>query len=271
MAGIGTRGRLQTRHFADEEWADFAREEVGVEQRAQMQLHVDGCPQCARTLDFWGAISQLAGREASYQPPDGAVRQVREQFALHKPRSLLGRAAQAASLLFDSLREPLPVGVRAARGSSRQFLYRAGSRLVKLRLDGSPGGPLLSLVGQVLEEGNPYGDCPDLPVRVQSGRKTVIRTVTNRLGEFELELEPEPAKSLRLVVGFPGSEAFSVRLSLLDRKGAAPAAPGPPSPLRRSESGSASSLEAGDGGGDAGKGRNPKVATRSKARVVKDQ
>jgi hypothetical protein len=200
------------RHFGDEEWADFARDEGAAEQRARMQHHLDeGCRRCSRRLAVWSTVRRLASREAAYRPPDGAVRLVRGQYALERPRSDLRRASLAA-LVFDSFRAPLPVGVRSAGTSTRQLLYRSGGRLVKLRVDRDRDSERMSLVGQVVDERNPYRELQNLPVLVQSGRKTVSRTLTNRLGEFEVEFEP--ARSLRLSVGIPGPKAITLRLPL---------------------------------------------------------
>lgn len=198
-------------HFGDEEWADLARN-ASHERRPRMQQHLDeGCGECSRRLRVWKAVSRVAGREASYRPPDAAVRQVRGQYALRKPRSFLKRATRAASLLFDSFREPLPAGVRTGGTASRLLLYGKSGRLLKLRVVESQGdSECLSLVGQVVEEKDPQRKLPNLPVLLQSGGKTVTQTLTNQSGEFELEVEL--ATSLRLVVGIPGPEAFTVVL-----------------------------------------------------------
>ena len=45
---------------------------------------------------------------------------------------------------------------------------------------------------------------------VQAGQETVARTLTNTLGEFELELDW--AEGLQVVVGVPGPNALTVGL-----------------------------------------------------------
>ena len=67
------------------------------------------------------------------------------------------------------------------------------------------------LVGQIAEE-EYRREQAVLPVLVQSGRRTLARALTNRLGEFELELDR--AANLRLIVGVPGPQEIVVKLPL---------------------------------------------------------
>src|SRR6185436_18409813 len=136
-----------------------------------------------------------------------AVRQVKGQYGIRKADGSLARV-RSAVLVFDSSRLPAAAGVRAATATaSRQLLYRLGNRLVKLRLETAGVPQHLSLVGQIVDEADPGRTLPGLPVRVLSGRKTVTGTVTNRLGEFELELEP--ARGLAQTVGHGTGHGFT--------------------------------------------------------------
>ena len=171
------------------------------ERRARLQQHLDeGCQECSRRLRFWTAVSRSAARDAKYSPPAAAVRQVRG------PRSFLKRAA--ASLLYDSAREPLPAGVRSGAQSARLLLYAKSGRLLKLRVENQGHSENLSVVGQVLEEKAPQRELSNLPVLVQSGNRTVSQTLTNDSGEFALDLAP--AIRLRLVIGLPGPKEMMV-------------------------------------------------------------
>jgi hypothetical protein len=205
-------------HFAEEDWADFVRQETTAEQKGWMERHLqEGCPECTRMAGLWNAVRRLAGREGSYQPPPDAVRWAKHRYPAQKPAGLLERVAQAASLVFDSAGQPLAVGVRAGKKSSRQLLYRAGDRLFKLRLDRPPDSGRMSLVGQIVDESNPQAAQADVAVLVLRGAQTITGTLTNRLGEFELEFEP--ARSLRLSVGTPGTRPVTLRLPLGDTEG----------------------------------------------------
>ena len=201
-------------HFTDEDWADFVRQEAVAEQKGRMQQHLDeGCEECSRTAGLWSTVRRLAVRESSYRPPSEAVRRAKGRYAMPKPSGLLARTVPAsASLVFDSSRQPLQAGVRMAGSSSRQLLYKVGPRLFKLRLERPADSDRLSLIGQIVDETEPAATLADVAVLVLSGRKTVTGTLTNRLGEFELEFDP--ARSLRLSVGTPGTRPVTMRLPL---------------------------------------------------------
>ena len=198
--------RRHVRHFRDEEWVDLARIQSD-ERRTQLQRHLDdGCEECKRRLRFWTAVNRVAARDAAYAPPASAVRQVRGHYALQKPRSSLKRAV--AALLFDSAREPLPVGVRSGGAAARLLLFAKAGRLLKLRVESQADSDILAVLGQVVDENAPQRKLSDLPVLVQSGRKTVNRTLTNQSGEFALDLSP--GVRLRLVIGLPEPESMMV-------------------------------------------------------------
>ena len=200
MAETGNR-RLQEGHFTEEAWADFARQQGQPEQRARQQRHLEGCERCAQTLDVWTAVVGLAGQEAAYQPPDDVMARVKARFALHRPQGLLERAARGASMIFDSFRQPVLAGVRAAGSSPRQLLYKAGRYLIRLQVEREAGSDRLTFVGQIVDEVNPKTALQELPVLLLSDKDTMDRTVTNILGEFQLE--SSPSESLRLSVGIP--------------------------------------------------------------------
>lgn len=217
MSETGT-GEPLDGHFGDEEWVDLARGQGGEELAARLGRHLDaGCGRCAQKARFWRAVVGLAGREASYRPPDAAVAQVRAQLALHRPKRLLERAARSASLLFDSFRQPLPAGVRSVGPSPQQLLYKAGRYLIVLRVEaGAADSERLSVVGQILDDGLPKKALQDLPVLVFKGREAVDRTLTNPLGEFQLQTDP--AHNLRLSVEVPEVGPFIVTLPRDDQR-----------------------------------------------------
>jgi hypothetical protein len=202
-------------HFSEEDWLDFARAQSGETGTALERHLATGCASCAATLRFWHSVLSVAGREAAYAPPDAAVRQVRARFAFAPPKSLLARAAEAATLMFDSFQQPLAAGVRAAGPSPRQMLYKAGSYVVRLRVEPADGSERLSIVGQVVDDADPARMLGDLAVLVLSGKQTVDRTLTNHLGEFALD--PEPADNLRLSVGVPDGGPLTVPLLVRSR------------------------------------------------------
>jgi hypothetical protein len=189
-------------HFSEEAWADFGRRQGEPEQRARLQQHLDaGCEQCAETLGVWTDVVDLAGWEASYQPPDEVVTRMKGRFALSRPEGLIERAARSASLIFDSFRQPALAGVRATGASPQYLLYKAGRYLIRLQVEREAGSDRLSVVGQVVDEANPKSMLEDLPVLLLSDKETMDRTLTNTLGEFQLK--SDPSEELRIAIGIP--------------------------------------------------------------------
>jgi hypothetical protein len=209
------RARPARDHFSEEDWLDFARAQSGETGTALERHLATGCASCVATLRFWQSVLSLAGREATYTPPDAAVRQARARFAFERPKGLVARAAETAALVFDSFRQPLAAGVRAAGPSPRQMLYKAGSYVVRLRVEPANASERLSIVGQIVDDADPARKLSDLAVLVLSGKETVDRTLTNHLGEFALD--PEPADNLRLSVGVPDCSPLTVPLLVRSR------------------------------------------------------
>jgi hypothetical protein len=196
-------------HFREEDWASYARQPGGPGQ-TRLQQHLDsGCQRCARAVRLWSVVSNFAAQESSYEPPADVVRQLADRFRLQRPPRLRERVARAATLLFDSLRQPLPAGVRASAPGPRHMLFRAGRYVVKLRLEPQPGGGRTAIVGQIVDEQEPGLSLHDVAVLAQHGKKTLDRTFTNELGEFLLE--PEALENLQFSVALPSAGTFVVR------------------------------------------------------------
>ncbi len=201
MADVKT-GRRRSGHLSEEDWVDFVRGQGGEPRSTGVARHLAaGCLACERTLRFWKAVLGLAGQEASYEPPEGVVGQAKAQFALHRPPSPASRLARTASLVFDGFRQPLFAGVRAAGSAPLQLAFKAAHCMVMLRVEPTAGSDRLSVVGQIVDESNPDRSLRDVGVFVLRAGEAVERTLTNQLGEFQLETDP--AQSLQISVGIP--------------------------------------------------------------------
>jgi len=200
-------------HFAIEDWADFARGLASADRKGAMQMHLDnGCGKCAGVVSLWQEILDLAAGESSYQPPESAVRTIKVSYVLEGLRKTFPRGAQIAKLVFDSFRQPLPEGVRNLGPRARQLLYRAGKFAIDLRLDSGPDRA--SLVGQVLDSTRPDQGVADIPVTLFKSRTRVLKTVTNRLGEFHFEIE-DP-NGLRVWIGVDQERPVFINLLELE-------------------------------------------------------
>ena len=196
-------------HSSEEDWFDFARQQAPPAVRARLEQHLEkGCSRCTQTVRLWRAVLDVADQEAAYRPPDEALRQLKGDFALRRPKGLLERVAEQAALVFDSFRQPQPAGVRTAGAAPRQLLYKAGRYSIRLRLEPGSDAERLSIVGQLVDEQHSPAAVQDIAVIALKGTKTVDRTLTNHLGEFVLE--PASAENLRLCVGVAEIGTFTV-------------------------------------------------------------
>jgi hypothetical protein len=152
MANIDARTR-SSEHFTEEDWFDFAHQQAAPSVRASLERHLEkGCSRCTQTVRLWRAVLDVADQEAAYRPPDEALRQLKGDFALRRPKRLLERVAEQAALVFDSFRQPQPMGVRGAGPTPRQLLYKAGRYMIRLRLEPAADAERLSIVGQLVDE-----------------------------------------------------------------------------------------------------------------------
>jgi hypothetical protein len=208
MADTDARTR-NSEHFTEEDWFDFAHQQAAPSVRASLERHLEkGCSRCTQTVRLWRAVLDVADQEAAYRPPDEALRQLKGDFALRRPKGLLERVAEQAALVFDSFRQPQPMGVRGAGPSPRQLLYKAGRYAIRLRLESAADAERVSIVGQLVDEHQSPAAVQDIAVLALQGRKTLDRTLTNHLGEFVLE--PDAAENLRLCVGVAEIGTFTV-------------------------------------------------------------
>lgn len=172
------------RHFAAEKWVELARNVAPAAERERLANHLLECSECAAIADFYRQIVDRAAREALYQPPDGAVRAAKAQFAA----SGFGQAkAGMLELLFDSVLQPMTAGARASVAAARQLLYRIGPVYLDLRVDSEPNSERASLVGQMLDRSNPEHPITGVPVVLLAGQKNIASTSSNGNGEFHLE------------------------------------------------------------------------------------
>jgi hypothetical protein len=187
-------------HFSDEDWADFVRG-VGDGHDAMRAHLTDGCHECAERHRYVRAVTDLARRDAHYEPPPSAVRIVEAAFDRTPPAGTFARVSQAMKLLFDSQLAAAPAGVRSGVSESpRRLVFVGGELMVELQLAGSGQLKGKVLIGQVTSRVQQRGDAEPLRVLLHSGSHVVAHAATNRVGEFVLEFE-DPGGDLTLALG----------------------------------------------------------------------
>jgi len=188
----------QARHFDITEWADYVRNVAPAEQHEQMMAHLLGCSKCEKVQSLLSRFAGICLREAKVEIPRLAEQQVKALVGLARAprRSTLARLL--GSLVYDSLNDPQPVGVRGTHQINRQVMFNAGDYSVDLRFEHEKGSASVVLVGQIANQKAPEENLANLPVILVAGNRELTRSISNTFGEFQLEYVPE--SDLRLLV-----------------------------------------------------------------------
>ena len=207
-------------HFSIWQWTDYVRVVGDDVARSAMDAHLSsGCLRCQRTVSVLGGVASTARAEADYGPPECAVRYAQAVYSLYRPEKA-SFSRLVARLVHDSIREPLPAGLRAEDRHSRHALYEAGGYCLDLQLEQQLTSGLVTLIGQLADRNEPAAGTAGVPVWLMERKRLVSSALCNRFGEFQLEypalrdlrlcLPLRPAKKLlevsldRLTPGLPG-------------------------------------------------------------------
>jgi hypothetical protein len=182
-----------TKHFDVWEWVDFVRGVGDKKVRPAMEAHLSsGCERCKTMVRVLGRFAEIA-RVAEFGPSEQTIRRAEAIFPVHTPEE-----GVLTRLIYDSFREPLPVGMRTQDVLPRHALYEAGSLFLDLQLDHEPASGLVTLVGQLSDPQSEAASTANVPVLLMAPKGPIASTVSNGVGEFQLEYKP--ARNLRLHV-----------------------------------------------------------------------
>jgi hypothetical protein len=199
------------KHFRTEDWAEFVRRVASPDKQNKMQKHLDGgCKRCTKTVALWERVRQQALAEATYQPPEGAVRTVKAAYAERGLAKVRGGTLGRLELVFDSFLQPLPAGARAGSSASRQLLYRVGRYHVDLKIESHRDSHRLAVTGQLLDVTRPEFGRRDISVEISNRRGHSLHVVTNQFGEFHAEVEN--SGDLQLSISGCGEKAIVISL-----------------------------------------------------------
>jgi hypothetical protein len=189
----------QARHFDITEWADYVRSVVTQEQHDQMFAHLRlGCSRCEKIHALLSKFAGICQREAKYEVPRVAEQQAKALVGLARAPRRGKLARLLGNLVYDSLNDPQPAGVRGAHQINRQVLFQAGDYSVDLRFEHEKGSASMVLVGQIANQNAPEERLANVPVILVAGDRELTRSISNTYGEFQLEYVPE--SDLRLLV-----------------------------------------------------------------------
>jgi hypothetical protein len=199
-------------HFTEQQWADWVRGVAVSETTSAVQVHIaNSCPDCNRAFELWKHVGDLASAEQSYIPPENLVRQVKLEFTLrHSPQE----EGTLAGMIYDSLAQPLPVGIRGAALAMRQVLYEAEGLTVDLRLEREPNSNQIHASGQALSKEVPLCWVADAAIVLWNDKGQMVTTTeSNHHGEFQLKFEAED--QLRLTIASAGRKTLRISLGNL--------------------------------------------------------
>jgi len=147
-------------------------------------------------------IAVTAREEARWEPPAGVLERAMDIFAIPARRVEPLRRRLVARLVFDSLRQPLPAGVRASNSVTRHVLYRTGDFFIDLRLDAEQGARRVSIVGQVSpREPSRRAALETVSVLLTDRRSVLTQAPVNKFGEFHFDYEAHAQLRLRILFG----------------------------------------------------------------------
>jgi len=174
------------KHYAIEQWVDFANKLVSQAQNTAMRSHLEDCPKCSAMAAIWTKVSQTASRQTALEVPASALQHVRNAFkVLIQPKK--GRLFEVPRLVFDSAWQPAVAGIRATAATPRQVLFQLGRVVVDMRMELHADSARLWLEGQVMNAELKGKGMEFVAVQLMSGQEQLAITTTNRFGEFQVE------------------------------------------------------------------------------------
>ncbi len=176
-------------HFSEQPWADFVRGVSRPETSRDMSAHLaKGCSSCKMAHDAWSRVRRFATDEGSYTPPENLVRLAKLGFAAYLPQP--AQTWTLASLVFDSIAQPLMAGVRSGALNFWQVIYEAEGLTVDLRFGHRTPSKAIHLVGQVFDKQAVQALQSNANIELSTDQEQLLATATvNALGEFYIEFE----------------------------------------------------------------------------------
>ena len=201
-------------HFSEQIWADYVRGVAQPKTSQDVETHLtSNCPDCTHIYEMWKKLYSVAANEPSLTPPDGAVRMVKLELAARQlPQA---RPWIMATLVFDSLNQPLTAGVRSGPSDSRNLMFNGEGTTVTLVLDTQSQPGTISLIGQVVDKSGAKIAPRQAEIILWTETfQPVAETSCNEFGEFQMEFKAQGR--LRLTVEIAGKK--SIRIPPLNLK-----------------------------------------------------
>ncbi len=184
---------------------DYVDGRLGDDGAALVVSHLGaGCLKCDGVRQWYVRVRDIAAGDELSDPPAWVLQRALRLFnAEHAPTTLapttLGKLKQlVASLVFDSLSQPVTEGVRLTQSPVRQLLYRADAYSIDLQIAPREDS-VAELHGQVLREGETRFDSVNgLRIELAGKGRLLHSTFTNEMGEFEFAIVRHGDYELRI-------------------------------------------------------------------------
>lgn len=108
---------------------------------------------------------------------------------------------EVAKKIFDSLRVPVPLGIRGIRTDCRQLAFQHENATIDLLIEPVETSGRVSITGQILHSAKSNRENDGIPVFAVSAMQTIARASTNEIGEFTLECESVEEVTVELRLG----------------------------------------------------------------------
>ena len=116
------------------------------------------------------------------------------------PQLGIRRITKVARLVFDTLLQPLPAGIRHLQPDTRQLVYEAPALTADIAFERFPDSPRTMLTGQIMRTNSPQIPLNGVPVVLNGQQGPLGLTITNEAGEFSFELQNERTILLEIEV-----------------------------------------------------------------------
>ena len=134
---------------------------------------------------------------------------------LLRPDAVLQNVTPVARLISDSLRDPLPAGVRGLQDRSRRLFYASGSLTVDLLVEPEADSNRIALWGQILDSARPDRRFAGVSVTLQGWKGPVAQATADEFGEFHFDFNFESIFSLEIRIA--ETNCMTVPLPVLGR------------------------------------------------------
>ena len=166
---------------------DYFDGRLGGDGAALVASHLGAaCLKCDEVRLWYSRVRDIAASDDTLDPPPWVIQRALRLFSAGRKPKAQGRLKQfIASLVFDSLSQPVTEGVRLTQSPVRQLLYRADAYSIDLQI--APREESIAAVyGQVLREGETRFDSVNgLKIELAGEGLILHSTIANEMGEFE--------------------------------------------------------------------------------------